>query len=95
MSVFILEIKAKLQLCLQQQLRRKCCIRFKPIDKRLLHVNILNVIYQDILCMLFPKKSFIMAINTSRDALDLQNVAPIPKVSFTVGQSHSVTHLKG
>lgn len=43
--------------------------------------------------MLFPQKSFITAINTSHDALDLQNVAQIPKVSFTVGQSRSVSHL--
>lgn len=34
-----------------------------------------------------PQKSFIMALNISHDALDLQNVAQIPKVSFTAGQS--------
>lgn len=39
-----------------------------------------------------PQKSFIIALSISHDALDLQNVAQIPKVSFTAGQSHSLSH---
>ncbi len=41
-----------------------------------------------------PPKKLYHGYKYSRDALDLQNIAQIPKVIFTVVQSHFESHLK-